>query len=696
MGTRSVTRRYTMPKVKQPEGTFNSTMYSPNTNIRSSGVVGGMNPSPRYGGGIQSVTPIDQFMRGLVNKTTAEEFYKSPEYQAKQGRDAETYRMQEEAAVDLAYKQQEEAQAAYDASMDEQTKAYQDYLVTLQEQEKENEKTQKEGMIEGIIKKAVQYGAPAIDKQLSAPSASDTPSPGTQETASAPVASGPVDSIGEMSGDSATTTVTPQSVSGASKPAEFAPDTQVKLIDAQTNKTIGEAKNVEANLDYIEEQLPGYESKINAKMDDINSYGDVKDVKRLINEYNKLADTGEQYSGEFEKLANIGEGLDKTLTGQTGAIQNFLDKQYGYEPDTFQFGGKFIKADPNLTSLDSDTKPSGTGITATGLGNAALGVKNLYDYSQIDDPSTLQTLGAGVQGASLLNQGANLAGIGTGVAGNVISGIGGVGNIVGGINDISKGNYAQGAMKAGTGALAAGGALESATAIAPVYNAITGELIAGTGAGTGAVSGAVGSGVGSALGAIGSVASIAAPYYAAAKLGGVALDAIAANNPDWGKTGVADFTRSIRNPLQVEDYFNRTFSEHGGIPYEKAKWVTYGLNPINALQEWGIDTHICTATKKHSLLTETEEDIMKGLRVYALDKHTGWMKSYLKNGPKLIKAIEEQETDLTKFYDNIREILVRPVTRIFDTDQEKAYQIYLLVTQMLFSKYLPEFSFTEE
>ena len=107
-------------------------------------------------------------------------------------------------------------------------------------------------------------------------------------------------------------------------------------------------------------------------------------------------------------------------------------------------------------------------------------------------------------------------------------------------------------------------------------------------------------------------------------------------------------------------------------------------------------THICTATKKYASFEKSEDDIMKKLRKYALSEHNGWMTSYLNNGPKLIEAISKQEKDLEEFYNNIREILIKPVVSIFDQNNEKAFQIYLLVTQMLFSKYLPEFDFKEE
>ena len=86
---------------------------------------------------------------------------------------------------------------------------------------------------------------------------------------------------------------------------------------------------------------------------------------------------------------------------------------------------------------------------------------------------------------------------------------------------------------------------------------------------------------------------------------------------------------------------------------------------------------------------------MSKLRTYAQKNHLGWWDSYFKNGTHLVKEIASQETDLPKFYDNIRKILVEPVVHTFDADPEKAFQIYLFVTQTLFKAYMPEFEFKE-
>jgi hypothetical protein len=118
------------------------------------------------------------------------------------------------------------------------------------------------------------------------------------------------------------------------------------------------------------------------------------------------------------------------------------------------------------------------------------------------------------------------------------------------------------------------------------------------------------------------------------------------------------------------------------------------LNPLGAVHDL-VGTWICTATAKHSTMTHAEESIMSKLRTYAQKNHLGWWDSYFKNGTRLVKEIASQEDDLPKFYDNIRKILVEPVVITFDADPEKAFQIYLFITQTLFKAYMPEFEFKE-
>ena len=109
-----------------------------------------------------------------------------------------------------------------------------------------------------------------------------------------------------------------------------------------------------------------------------------------------------------------------------------------------------------------------------------------------------------------------------------------------------------------------------------------------------------------------------------------------------------------------------------------------------------VDSHICTATAKNAYMNPDEIEKMERLKIYALDKHHGWMKSYLNNGPELISAISKQENDLVEFYKNMRLILIEPVCSLIETDIEKAYMVYLAITKMLFKAYMPDFIYKEE
>jgi hypothetical protein len=86
---------------------------------------------------------------------------------------------------------------------------------------------------------------------------------------------------------------------------------------------------------------------------------------------------------------------------------------------------------------------------------------------------------------------------------------------------------------------------------------------------------------------------------------------------------------------------------------------------------------------------------MKALKDYALTTHKGWINAYLKHGTKLVEAISQQE-DVENFYSDLRTVLIEPVCANVDIDIEKAYQIYAVITKMLFRVYMPDFDFKEE
>jgi hypothetical protein len=236
---------------------------------------------------------------------------------------------------------------------------------------------------------------------------------------------------------------------------------------------------------------------------------------------------------------------------------------------------------------------------------------------------------------------------------------------------------------------------------------------------------------GSILGTIGEMVGSVRPYagyYGLAKGAGSIINMITDNNPGLKETPFGRLGGSLKEPLAVEQYWGDELADHGiGNPRTNeivadvlnpigglitdtentAKmFATGGISNINsdtnvpaAILTGGLSavlgTWICTATAEHSLMTDDEENTMKKLRKYASENHKGWWHSYFKHGTVLVVAIAERESDLPKFYGNIRKILVEPVVDIFDTDNEAAFQIYLFVTQTLFKAYMPEFTFEE-
>ncbi len=72
-----------------------------------------------------------------------------------------------------------------------------------------------------------------------------------------------------------------------------------------------------------------------------------------------------------------------------------------------------------------------------------------------------------------------------------------------------------------------------------------------------------GSTAGSILGSLATPISYAAPYYAAAKLGGMAINSITDNNPDLKETPFGRLGGSLEEPLAVEQYWATELADHG-------------------------------------------------------------------------------------------------------------------------------------
>jgi hypothetical protein len=121
---------------------------------------------------------------------------------------------------------------------------------------------------------------------------------------------------------------------------------------------------------------------------------------------------------------------------------------------------------------------------------------------------------------------------------------------------------------ANTGAAAGSGALNAET----VNLAADRALDAGY-AGAGESLSSVGSGV---------IAGVlkAAPYYALAKAGGMAVNAITENNPSLKETPFGQMGGSLKEPLAVEDYFAGELADHGVGNEEVNEYVLTTGNPL--------------------------------------------------------------------------------------------------------------------
>jgi hypothetical protein len=99
-----------------------------------------------------------------------------------------------------------------------------------------------------------------------------------------------------------------------------------------------------------------------------------------------------------------------------------------------------------------------------------------------------------------------------------------------------------------------------------------------------------GAGLGSTLGTIGStignVVSTAAPYYAAAKLGGMAVNAFTKNNPKYKETPLGWLGEGLEAPLTgVESSVGEIAARHGWGTVKDNERLAKMFNPVHAIAE---------------------------------------------------------------------------------------------------------------
>lgn len=107
---------------------------------------------------------------------------------------------------------------------------------------------------------------------------------------------------------------------------------------------------------------------------------------------------------------------------------------------------------------------------------------------------------------------------------------------------------------------------------------------AGTKAGQAALTSALGN-TGTTLGSLAAGVSIAAPWYAAAKLGGVAINAVTANNPEMKGTHIDLIGHGLEEPLDVEGGTANWLADKGIGSYEGNRAIASAANPIGGLMK---------------------------------------------------------------------------------------------------------------
>lgn len=172
------------------------------------------------------------------------------------------------------------------------------------------------------------------------------------------------------------------------------------------------------------------------------------------------------------------------------------------------------------------------------------------------------------------------------------------------------------------------GGIESGIGLGGQIGAATGAEAAGSAFGT----------VGGALGSIASGVSIAAPYYALAKAGGMGINAIVANNPQFQNTPFSRLGGSLTEPLNVEGYWANELADIGIGNSTINSTIAAILNPVG----WAISriTWICTEIGKEEPLSDDENEALSKLRRYTIKNHKEDARAYLKNGYLLIKSLD--------------------------------------------------------
>ena len=141
-------------------------------------------------------------------------------------------------------------------------------------------------------------------------------------------------------------------------------------------------------------------------------------------------------------------------------------------------------------------------------------------------------------------------------------------------------------------------------------------------------------------GGIGDVVSVAAPYYALAKAGGMAINAFTDNNPKYKDTPLGLLGEGLRNPITgVERSVGDALADHGVGNKDLNRTIAAILNPSSLLQDLGGGCIIVTAcTDRNS----PEVEITRKYRDRFLDADQ--LRGYYVLAERVVPLLERNET----------------------------------------------------
>lgn len=145
---------------------------------------------------------------------------------------------------------------------------------------------------------------------------------------------------------------------------------------------------------------------------------------------------------------------------------------------------------------------------------------------------------------------------------------------------------------------------------------------------------------------------------------------------DANKWSVAD---TVQTGLGGVMLAKELFGE-GGFGSDVVSWASEALGG----GDW---SWLCDKTAETVGISFGDSKALAKLRKYASDKHGDLFKYYLKIGPELVKAIDGGK----EFYGRLKKALIGELRPLVEQgDYEGAYQHYVMVTNGLIGRYMPQ------